>query len=63
MAFTIARVLVLLEQITLIEPRVSTVLRDLQRTLFWRTMLAMMVSEAVKAIGRPSRINAIAIET
>jgi hypothetical protein len=63
MAFTIVRVPVLSEQMTLTEPRVSTVLRDLQRTLFWRMILAVMVSEAVKAIGRPSGMNAMATET
>lgn len=51
------------EQITLTDPRVSTVFNDLQRILFWRMMLAVIVKEAVKAIGRPSGMKAIATET
>jgi hypothetical protein len=57
------RVPVLSEQITLTDPRVSTVFRDLQRILFCRITFAVMVKEAVRAIGRPSGINAIATET
>lgn len=48
---------------TLTAPRVSTVFNDLQRILFLRMRFAVIVSEAVKAIGRPSGINAIATET
>lgn len=54
---------VLSEQITLTDPSVSTVLRDLQRILFLRMMFAVMVSEAVNAMGSPSGMNAIATET
>ncbi len=57
------RVPVLSEQITLTDPKVSTVFNDLQRILFFRMRLAVMVSDAVNAIGRPSGINAIATET
>jgi hypothetical protein len=57
------RVPVLSEQITLTDPRVSTVFNDLQRILFWRMILAVIVKEAVKAIGRPSGMKAIATET
>jgi hypothetical protein len=60
---TMVRVPVLSEQITLTEPRVSTVFKDLQRILFLRMMFAVMVKEAVKAIGRPSGIKAMATET
>lgn len=42
------------EQITLTEPSVSTVLRDLQRILFLRMIFAVMVKDAVSAMGRPS---------
>jgi hypothetical protein len=44
-------------------PRVSTVFKDLQRILFLRIRLAVMVRLAVKAIGRPSGIKAIATLT
>lgn len=57
------RVPVLSEQITLTDPSVSTVFRDLQRILFWRMMLAVIVKEAVRAIGSPSGMNAIATDT
>ena len=57
------RVPVLSEQITLTDPRVSTVFSDLQRILFWRIIFAVIVREAVKAIGSPSGINAMATET
>jgi hypothetical protein len=45
------------------EPRLSTVLRDLQRILFLRIMLALMVMLAVTATGRPSGMKATATET
>jgi hypothetical protein len=45
------------------EPRVSTVLRDLQRILFLLIRLAVMVKFAVRAIGKPSGINAMATLT
>jgi hypothetical protein len=60
---TLVRVPVLSEQMTLTDPRVSTVFRDLQRILFLRMRFAVIVREAVKAIGRPSGMNAIATET
>lgn len=44
-------------------PRVSTVLRDLQRTLFFRIILALIVRLAVNATGRPSGMKATATET
>ena len=54
---------VLSEQMTLTAPRVSTVFKDLQRILFLRMRLAVMVRDAVNAIGRPSGMKAIATET
>ena len=54
---------VLSEQITDTTPNVSTVLRDLHRTLFLRIKLAVIVRLAVKAIGSPSGIKAIATLT
>jgi hypothetical protein len=42
-------------------PRVSTVLRDLQRILFFLIMLATIVKLVVKAIGNPSGMNATAL--
>ena len=48
---------------TLTEPRVSTVFRDLHRILFFRMRLAVMVREAVSAMGSPSGMKAIATET
>lgn len=61
--FTLVRVPVLSEQITLTAPRVSTVFRDLQRILFLRMRLAVIVRDAVNAMGSPSGIKAIATET
>ena len=60
---TLVRVPVLSEQMTLTDPRVSTVFKDLQRILFFRIRLAVMVSDAVNAIGRPSGMKAMATET
>lgn len=60
---TMVRVPVLSEHITLTEPSVSTVFNDLQRILFLRMIFAVIVKEAVKAIGRPSGIKAMATET
>src|SRR5690625_650336 len=54
---------VLSEQMTETEPSVSTVLRDLQRIMFFFIMLAVMVRPAVMAIGRPSGMNATATLT
>jgi hypothetical protein len=51
------------EQMTLTDPSVSTVFKDLQRILFLRMRFAVIVREAVNAIGRPSGMNAIATET
>lgn len=45
------------------EPSVSTVLSDLQSTMFFLIMLAVMVSPAVMAMGRPSGIKATATLT
>lgn len=60
---TLVRVPVLSEQMTDTAPRVSTVFKLLQRILFLRIRLAVIVRLAVNAIGRPSGINAIATET
>jgi hypothetical protein len=60
---TIVKVPVLSEHITLTDPRVSTVFNDLHRILFWRMMFAVIVKEAVKAMGRPSGMKAMATET
>lgn len=62
-AHAIVRVPVLSEQITLTEPRVSTVFNDLHRILFRRIMFAVIVNDAVKAIGRPSGMKAMATDT
>ena len=45
---------VLSVQMTVTEPRVSTVFRDLQRTLFFFIRLAVIVKLLATAIGRPS---------
>lgn len=63
MAHTLVRVPVLSEQITLTAPSVSTVFKDLQRMLFLRMILAVIVRDAVNAIGRPSGMKAMATET
>lgn len=47
---------VLSVQITETAPRVSTVFKDLQRTLFFFSKLAVIVKLEVTAIGRPSGI-------
>ena len=60
---TSVNVPVLSEQMTLTDPSVSTVFRDLQRILFLRIRLAVIVREAVNAIGSPSGMNAIATDT
>jgi hypothetical protein len=60
---TFVRVPVLSEQMTDTAPSVSTVFKDLQRILFLRMRLAVMVRLAVKAIGRPSGMKAIATLT
>lgn len=60
---TFVRVPVLSEHITLTEPRVSTVFNDLHKILFFLIRLAVMVKEAVSAIGSPSGMKAIATET
>ncbi len=54
---------VLSEQMTETVPSVSTVLSDLQSTLFFFIILAAIVSEAVVATGRPSGMKATATET
>jgi hypothetical protein len=45
------------------DPRVSTVFKDLHRTWLLFIILAVIVSEAVSAIGKPSGIKAIATVT
>ena len=60
---TFVKVPVLSEHITETEPRVSTVLRDLHKILFFRMMLAVIVRLAVTAIGNPSGMNAMATLT
>jgi hypothetical protein len=54
---------VLSEQMTETDPSVSTVLRDLHRILFLRIMFALMVKLAVRAMGRPSGMKAMATDT
>lgn len=54
--FTLVNVPVLSVQMTDTEPKVSTVLRDLHRTLFFFIKFAVIVKLAVTAIGRPSGI-------
>ena len=54
---------VLSEQMTETEPNVSTVFNDLHRTLFCRMMLAVMVRPAVRAMGKPSGMKAMATLT
>jgi hypothetical protein len=60
---TLVKVPVLSEQMTETAPRVSTVLRDLHRILFFLMMFATIVRELVNAIGRPSGMNATAALT
>lgn len=60
---TSVRVPVLSEQMTETEPRVSTVFRDLHRTLCFRIRFAVIVRPAVNAIGKPSGMNAMATLT
>src|SRR5271154_3573125 len=63
MLHTFVNVPVLSEQMTETAPRVSTVLSDLQRILFFLMRLAVIVRLAVKAMGSPSGINAMATLT
>lgn len=60
---TLVSVPVLSEQMTDTAPSVSTVFRDLQRILFFRMILAVMVKLAVNAMGRPSGMKATATLT
>ena len=60
MKLALVRVPVLSEQITETAPRVSTVLSDLQRILFFLMMLATIVKLVVKAMGKPSGMKATA---
>ena len=60
---TLVNVPVLSEQMTETAPNVSTVFKDLHNTLFFFIRFAQMVRLAVKAIGSPSRMNAIATLT
>jgi hypothetical protein len=54
---------VLSEQMTETAPSVSTVVKDLHRTLLFRIRFAVIVKPAVSAIGKPSGMNAIATLT
>lgn len=60
---TLVKVPVLSEQMTDTEPRVSTVLSDLHRILFFFIRFAVIVRLDVTAIGRPSGIYAMATLT
>lgn len=60
---TCVRVPVLSEQMTDTEPRVSTVFSDLHKTFCFRIRFAVIVNPAVRAIGKPSGINAMATLT
>ena len=63
MGQTFVNVPVLSEQITETAPNVSTVFKDLHKILFLLMRFAVMVRLAVKAIGKPSGIKAIATLT
>ena len=54
---------VLSEHITDTEPNVSTVFSDLHKTFCFRIRFAVMVKPAVRAIGSPSGMKAIATLT
>lgn len=54
---------VLLEQITLIDPSVSTVFNDLHIILFQRMMFAVIVKDTVNVIGRPLGTKVMATQT
>jgi hypothetical protein len=60
---TFVKVPVLSEQMTDTAPSVSTVFSDLHKILFFLIKLAVIVKLAVKAIGRPSGMKAIATLT
>lgn len=60
---TLVNVPVLSEQINVTEPNVSTVARDLQRILFFFITAAVIVRQVVRAIGKPSGMNATATLT
>jgi hypothetical protein len=60
---TFVNVPVLSEHMTETAPKVSTVFNDLHRILFLLIRLAVIVKLAVKAMGRPSGMNAIATLT
>jgi hypothetical protein len=62
-AHTFVKVPVLSEQMVLTEPKVSTVLSDLQRILFFFMICAVIVKLAVTAMGKPSGMNATATLT
>lgn len=61
--YTLVSVPVLSEQIIETAPNVSTVFKDLQRILFFRMRLAVIVTLAVSARGRPTGMKAIATLT
>ena len=60
---TSVRVPVLSEQMTDTDPKVSTVLSDLHKTFCFRIRFAVIVKPAVRAIGSPSGMKAIATLT
>lgn len=60
---TFVKVPVLSEQITDTAPKVSTVFNDLHRTWLLFIIFAVMVNEAVSAIGKPSGMKATATVT
>ena len=62
-AITLVNVPVLSEQMTETAPNVSTVFSDLHRIIFLRIKFAVIVKLAVKAIGSPSGMKAIATLT
>lgn len=62
-AITLVNVPVLSEQMTETAPNVSTVLSDLHNIMFLRIKFAVIVKLAVKAIGSPSGMKAMATLT
>ncbi len=61
--YTFVSVPVLSEQMTETDPKVSTVFKDLHKIWLLFIILAVIVKEAVKAIGRPSGTKATATVT
>lgn len=60
---TLVKVPVLSQQMTHTAPRVSTVFKDLHKILFFLMRFAVIVKLAVRAMGRPSGMKAIATLT